>query len=83
VVSKQDPGVPNWLDTQGYNRGMMFLRYQGLPDKLNGAAQPHAQRIKLSELRDYFSPNTPTVDPAARRAQIRRRQVHLKKRYGY
>jgi hypothetical protein len=27
VVSQQDPGVPNWLDTGGHRRGTMFWRF--------------------------------------------------------
>jgi hypothetical protein len=27
VISQQDPGVPNWLDTGGHRRGTMFWRF--------------------------------------------------------
>ena len=40
VVSPTDPGVPNWIDTQGRTRGLMFLRWQGLP----AACQPSSTR---------------------------------------
>src|SRR5262249_7121333 len=45
VISATDPGVANWLDTEGHQRGLMFLRWQGL-----GAgfvpAQPGATLVK-------------------------------------
>jgi hypothetical protein len=27
VISAQDPGVPNWLDTEGHRRGTIFWRF--------------------------------------------------------
>lgn len=27
VVSRQDPGVPNWMDTEGHGRGTVFWRF--------------------------------------------------------
>jgi len=48
VVSAQDPGVPNWLDTGGHRRGTIFWRFL-LPE-----AQPETPRctvVKVADLR--------------------------------
>jgi len=48
VISAQDPGVPNWLDTGGHRRGTIFWRFL-LPE-----AQPETPRcsvLKVGDLR--------------------------------
>lgn len=41
VIADRDPGVPNWLDTQGHRHGDMFWRFL-LPD-----AQPETPRCRV------------------------------------
>jgi hypothetical protein len=47
VVSKRDPGLPNWLDTAGHDRGTVGVRWVGpnVRDVL-----PSTQVVKFSEL---------------------------------
>ncbi len=40
VVSAEDPGVPNWIDTQGHTQGLLFLRWQELSGPLDPADNP-------------------------------------------
>jgi hypothetical protein len=48
VLAHEDPGVPNWLDTEGRPSGQLFWRFF-LPE---GAVEtPQARVVKLSELR--------------------------------
>ncbi len=46
VVSQRDPGLPNWLDTQGHRRGVIALRWVGAPVQ----QPPPVRRLKLTEL---------------------------------
>ena len=50
VIARQDPGVPNWLDPMGNERGFMTFRWL----EARGAAVPApvVTRVKLSELAD-------------------------------
>ena len=47
VVAHEDPGVPNWLQTAGHDRGSMcwrWIRAQQHPE-------PRTRVVKLAELR--------------------------------
>ena len=48
VISATDPGVPNWLDTEGHRRGTIFWRFllpEGQPE------QPRCTVVPVSSLR--------------------------------
>jgi hypothetical protein len=45
VISPTDPGVPNWLDTGGYKRGIIQVRW----NNCTAAPNPVATKIKLAE----------------------------------
>jgi hypothetical protein len=47
VVSRHDPGVPNWLDTAGHERGTVGVRWVG-PDVVD--VLPLTRVVKLTEL---------------------------------
>ena len=74
VVSHRDPGVPNWLDTEGRPVGMCVYRWVGASDM----PVADAAVISLAELRDHLPADHPTVAPDERRIQLdaRRRGVH-------
>jgi Protein of unknown function (DUF1214) len=47
VVAHRDPGVPNWLDTEGHASGLVFWRFllpQGTPER------PRCRVVRVSEL---------------------------------
>ncbi|HEY2105047.1 MAG TPA: hypothetical protein VGH29_04650 [Candidatus Binataceae bacterium] len=79
VVSKQDPGVPNWLDTCGRPRGTIFLRWQGV----TGAEpqQPAAQMVKVADVPGQFK-GEPVITPDERRRRIAARSEAISRRYG-
>jgi hypothetical protein len=45
-ISHTDPGIPNWLETAGHNRGTMCLRWIGAKEHPN----PSTRKLKLSDL---------------------------------
>jgi hypothetical protein len=48
VIAHRDPGVPNWLDTEGRPFGLVFWRYM-LPE--GEIETPRAEVVKLGDLR--------------------------------
>ena len=66
----QDPGVPNWIDTEGYTQGFLFLRWQELTGTLPPVDDPTSQVVALSAVRSALPAGTPTVTPAQRKASL-------------
>lgn len=56
VVAHEDPGHPNWLDTEGRPFGMIYWRWF-LPEEV--VLTPTTEVVKLDEIRDRFSGNEP------------------------
>ena len=79
VIAHTDPGVPNWIDTEGATRGTLAVRFL-LAD---AAPQPRTRTVKLRDLRDHLPADTPRVTPAERSAAIARRNRALQRRYAY
>jgi hypothetical protein len=76
VVSTRDPGVPNWLDTAGYNRGVIQGRWTGCDSQ----PIPSVRKVALSDVRKSLPPQTPTVTDAERQRLIRERRAELQQR---
>ncbi len=79
VVAHSDPGVPNWLDTAGHDRGTLIARF------VMAAAEPkpHYQSVKLPELRAVLPADTPRVTPEERNALLARRRRAVWRRFRY
>jgi hypothetical protein len=71
VIAHRDPGVPNWLDTCGFNRGTAIGRWYGC----SSAPVPTLKRVPLSEVPHHLPAGTPTVDEAGRAKQLRERHI--------
>jgi hypothetical protein len=70
VVSKQDPGVPNWLDKADFPWGIIQMR-------LNHASEfPEATvtKVAVAEVRRHLPDDTSVVTPAERRDRLRVRR---------
>lgn len=80
VISVEDPGVANWLDTEGHRQALVSIRWQGLADELPQA--PQVNLVELAELRRHLPPDEPVISPALRQTQLRRRRDGIDKRYG-
>lgn len=80
VVAHTDPGVGNWLDTTGHERGFMTVRwtYPEAPDEL---PKVNVSKLPLPEVRRHLPASTRVVSADDRKEQIRVRQDHVQRRY--
>lgn len=76
VISHQDPGIANWLDTAGYPRGVI----QGRWTDCTSQPVPTIQKVALSELMQYLPSDTARVSPEQRDHIIRERRAALQQR---
>ncbi len=74
VVSAQNPGVANWLDTGGLENGAVYARYLNLPEgtDLTGLAVT-TQVVPVADVSQYLPDDTPTVSPAEFAAMMNER----------
>jgi len=80
VISAQDPGVHNWIDTDGLLEGILTLRMAEFPD---GGARPdlaaRGRVLKLDRL-DAELPDAPRVTTEQRATQLAaRRTAYLRR----
>jgi hypothetical protein len=68
VISPVDPGVPNWLDTLGYRRGII----QGRWHECSSYPRPKLTKVPIAQVRRYLPEDTPTITAEERDAAIRR-----------
>lgn len=71
VLSLEDPGVPNWLDTGGYNVGTLVGRWYGC----STTPMPTLKKVKLREVRKHLPGDTPLVSREQREAALRVRRA--------
>jgi len=70
VISRLDPGVPNWLDKADYPWGIIQMRWNRASDY----PDPTLKKVPLAEVRNHLPADTPVVTPAQRREDLRRRR---------
>lgn len=71
VIAARDPGVPNWLDTAGYRRGII----QGRWERASSTPVTTALKVKLDDIRAHLPADTPSVTPAERDQLLRQRRL--------
>ncbi len=76
VVSAQDPGVPNWLDTAGYPTGAI----QGRWTDCSSQPVPTVRKVALKDVRKSLPEDTPTIGNEERDRQTRDRRAALQQR---
>jgi hypothetical protein len=77
VIAHSDPGVPNWLDTAGYERGTLALRFL-LAD---AAPSVEIERLPLARLAARLPDTTPRISGSERAASLTRRRHAVLRRY--
>jgi hypothetical protein len=70
VISKRDPGVPNWLDKADCPWGIIQMRWYRASDY----PDPTVTKVPFAEIRTHLPADTPTVDGAERAERLRRRR---------
>ncbi len=77
ILSHDDPGYHNWMDTQGFERGNVTYR------NLMSEAQTtfRTQVVKRAELEDALPADTAKVSPEQRLLQMRERFDGIRQRY--
>lgn len=82
VLSRTDPGVPNWLDTMGRRHGVFLLRYDGMKEKVfDPAHYPAAKKVKLTDIDSFLPRDTPRIGPEERAKALAARRRHVQLRY--
>jgi hypothetical protein len=76
VLSLQDPQVPNWLDTGGWQRGGVQWRW----NEVDVAPHPTVIKVKLRDVRTHLPADTPHVTAESRRAALSARAAHYQLR---
>jgi hypothetical protein len=70
VVCHDDPGVPNWIDTEGRRQGMLVYRWVWARD----APTPDARVLDRGALRASLPEDHPEIGPDERRHRLARRR---------
>jgi hypothetical protein len=83
VISPQDPGVHNWLDTVGFHELLVVHRWQGLRPKSGAEGSPwvRGELVKLKALDRSLPVGMKRVTPAERQQQLAERLRTFKLRY--
>ncbi|NRA01231.1 MAG: hypothetical protein HRU00_01395 [Myxococcales bacterium] len=77
VIAHEDPGVPNWLDAAGHERGTLAARFL-LAD---AAPTPVLRQLPLSELARALPDDTRRLAPSEREARLTARRRAALGRY--
>jgi hypothetical protein len=78
VISGQDPGVANWLDTVGRKEGEIVLRNYG--SKV--ASVPTVRRVKLSDVAANLPSDTKMISAEERQKSLEHRRLAVLKFFG-
>jgi len=78
ILAHRDPGLHNWLDTQGFSDGN--LTYRNLMSQQPATFRTHL--VKAAELANHLPKSTAKADPAARAIMLLERYRAIKLRYG-
>ena len=70
VVSKQDPGVPNWLAKADYPWGILQARFY----RANQYPEATVTKVPVADVRKHLPADTPVISAADRAAQLRIRR---------
>jgi hypothetical protein len=80
VVSSTDPGVPNWIDTQGRTDGFVFLRWQHITGPFTSADSPTGKLVPIADLASALPPGTPSVSSAQEVQALQARDAGVARR---
>src|SRR5262249_27453379 len=70
VVSRRDPGVPNWLDKADFPWGILQMRFNRASDFPDATVT----KVAVADVREHLPADTPIVTPSERRELLRIRR---------
>jgi hypothetical protein len=73
VIANSDPGVPNWIDTEGRAEVMSTIRWWHVSDVPTLVQDV----VPFSEIERHLPQDTPKISPVERREQMRKRARHI------
>lgn len=83
VIAHRDPGTENWLDTEGFQRGVIFMRFDGMqPALIVDEEKPSATKVKFEDISAYLPADEPGVSLEQRALNIAVRRRHVQRRFG-
>lgn len=71
VLAADDPGIQNWLDIEGFAKGIVMWRWQDCSDY----PEPKIKKVPVSELRGHLPASTPSFSVDERAEQMRDRRI--------
>jgi hypothetical protein len=77
VLARQDPGVPNWIDTVDNTTGIALWRWY----LAESHPVPSVRQVPLERVRDHLPSGTPRVTADERRAVIAARAASVLRRF--
>ena len=83
VIAPKDPGVFNWIDTDGLHEGKLMIRWQAVPLELTSTegAVRESTVVKLANLAKSLPPNIEKVSPEQRKKLYAERALTYAHRY--
>ena len=81
MISEQNPGIANWLETTGHRTGPIMLRWQRLERDLTESDGPTVEVVAFDELPSRLPHYAATrIDPSDYEARIAARQSAVARR---
>jgi hypothetical protein len=81
VISTKNPGIANWLDTTGHDKGVIMLRWQRIARPLTAADGPSVELVAFDDIASKLPHHdTNRVSPEQYAARIADRQVGIARR---
>jgi hypothetical protein len=78
VVSDENPGVTNWVETLGHRKGFLQFRWQRVSRELTAADGPSVELLDVGDVAaalPYFETNKISDDDWRARISLRQRQI--------
>lgn len=75
VISITDPGVANWVSTDGLNQGTISMRFQDFDQSSEAVPTVSTEVVALTDLGSVLPDTTVYLTPGERAAQIAQRQL--------
>ncbi|MFI5956056.1 hypothetical protein [Cryptosporangium sp. NPDC051539] len=79
VISERNPGLTNWIERTGHDRGFVQIRWQRVAREMTAADGPSVELVPVDELKDhvtYYDDQRITPEAWAERIAVRQAAVN-------